>query len=125
MSTRNLEKNQKKTAKALERIEKQAMKSIAKDYRTGLDLIRAELLKRIESFGKLDNKTLSKFDRRDKLVKDIISVVNSMQTKVNKKIRRNSDIQVKQGYFRNSWCIDQALGVKFKWRIRKDSFKQI
>ena len=124
MATRNLNRNQNKTAKALKRIEKQAMKSIAKDYRLSLDLIRAELLKRIERFGKLDNTTLTKFNRKEKLKSDIFAIVNSLNAKRNKKIRRNSDIHVKQSYFRNSWCIDQALGVKFNWRIRKDSFKQ-
>ena len=123
--TRNLETNQNKTAKALERIEKDATKSIARDYKNALALIRAELLKRIERFGKLNNENLSKFSRREKLFKDINDILTGLFRNVNRKIRRNSDIQVKQGYFRNAYCVDTNLGVALKWKIGKNFKEQI
>ena len=119
MATRNIYKNQIKSAKALEKLRKDAFGIIKKDHAIALDFIRAELMKRIEKFGKLDNDKLSKFNRKKKLLKDINNIINIMYRNVNRKIRRNSDIQYKQGYFRYAWTVDQNIGVGFKWRIKK------
>ena len=119
MPTRNIDVNQDKSARALERIEKSAAKSIKKDYKLAIALIRAELLKRIEKLGRIDNEKLSKFNRRKKLYADIRGILTELFKKVNRKIRRNSDIQYKQGYYRYAWTVDQNLGVALKWKIRK------
>jgi len=121
--TRDLEKNQKSISKILKNIQKQAIRSIANDYKLTLNLIRAELMKRIEAFGELNNTNLSKFGRREKLMADIIGLINSLNAKRNAKIKRNSYIQTKQSYFRNAWAVDQNIGVGLKWGIKKDSFK--
>ncbi len=117
MATRNLKANQNKTDKTLKKIEKDASKSIRKNYKLALALIRAELLKVIEKHGQIDNEVMSKFGRKQKLNQSIRKIIRSMFTKVNKKIIFNSDTQYKQGYFRNAWAVDQNIGVALDWKI--------
>ena len=119
MPTRNLEKNQNATAKRLERNENQAVKSMGLDYILAMDLIRAELQKAEERYGSLDNETMSKFYRRERLTKKILEILNPTLRKVNRKIKRLVDINYKQSYFRNAWAVDQNLGVELKWKLKK------
>ena len=120
MATRNLRKNQNRTQRALDKNERNATKSIRKDYIQALLAVRAILMKAIEKYNTLDTETMSKFNRRDKLIKEITEdAINPLFRNVNRKTRKLVDGQYKQSYFRNSWAVDQNIGVELKWRLKK------
>lgn len=118
MATRNLEKNQDLQQKALDRNETNVMKSIQKDYKVAYDLITGKLREAKDKWNGLDDTILAKFDRREKLFKELNDILNDLFRKVNRKIKRFTRLQFIQGLLRFSWTVDQRQGKEYKWRFK-------
>ena len=118
MPTRDLEKNQDSQQKALDKNESNTMSSIQKDYKTAYDLITGKLREANDKWNGLDDTILAKFNRREKLFKELNDILNDLFRKVNRKIKRFTQFQFTQGLLRFSWTVDQRQGKEYKWRFK-------
>ena len=119
MPTRNLKKNQKTQSKKLDKNESNLIKSITLDYKRTMDIVSGKLREAAEKYNGLTNESLSKFGRREKLFHSLNDTLNELFGITRRKIRRFTNLQYQQSYFRNSWCVDQRLGKELKWKLKK------
>ena len=92
----DLRRNMRKILWALDKNESNVMRSIQKDYKTAYDLITGKLREANDKWNGLDDTILAKFNRREKLFKELNDILNDLFRKVNRKIKRFTQFQFTQ-----------------------------
>ena len=115
--------NYRELEEQLMKREKQATGSIQSNYQQAIRDIREVMRKYYDKYainGELRDEELAKYDRRDKLNKELQNVVGSLWVANAREIRKNARDQYKQGFNGNIEILEEKADRKIQGEAERD-----
>ncbi len=115
-----LAQNEKKIWKAIDGIQNEYERELMLNYKTVLTKIRVSMSRIYERYaekGVLTHAEMTKFNRLDKLNKEISEIIGPMFSKNRKLVDNLTKVQYEEIFFRYCWAIEQEAQVNLNWGI--------
>jgi SPP1 gp7 family putative phage head morphogenesis protein len=120
VATRDLNENEDRIQRRLDRRQNRGVSELRRNYREALERIREDLRKAYDKYakdGKLTQAEMTKFDRLRKLERQLVEDLNQGLRKNVSLIRKLSQVQYEESFYRHAWAVEQAAGVNVNWGI--------
>ena len=118
MATRDLQRLERITNRALERSLASYEREIAGIYNTVLQQTQAKMGSIFERYavaGELTHAEMTKYNRLTNLEKELNRIVGVGTQKSRAAIERLTKAQYEESFFRQAWALDQHIGVGLQW----------
>lgn len=115
-----LVQNEKKIWKAIDSIQNEYERELMLNYKTALNKIRVSMSRIYERYaekGVLTHAEMTKFNRLDKLGKEMAGIMGPMFSKNGRLIDNLTKVQYEETFFRYGWAIEQEAQVNLNWGI--------
>ncbi len=115
-----LPQNEKTIWRAIDGIQNEYERELMLNYKTALTKIRLSMGRIYERYaekGILTHAEMTKFNRLDKLTKNISGIMGPMFSKNGRLVDRLTKVQYEEMFFRYGWAIEQEAKVNLNWGL--------
>ena len=115
---------ERELAKNIGRVEKEITQIYAQARRDTRDKM-GEIYEKYAKDGELTKAEMTKYNRLDKLEKDLGKRMNEADSKAMRRIKRLRKDQYEEAFFMRAWALDNQLGARLGWgKLKSDAIEK-